>query len=300
MKIFSVIISLFIQTVIWADACVEIKPKYEGDGKYYIWDADKKEKLANFQIKIKESSSKSEDALTLKKDGNLVFHIRLINIESEKKDDDSDKIDVKDLYINDGSNLKNVKQGNRDSHIHSDVIEIVVPKDQLSNERFHYSVKNQIVVYLNNQQMQIDDLQFEIIPVLSIEFEDGTQERTINFGKITYDNEYIRSEEKHNFELKYTCITEPQLEVSSKNDFNLAKLKNGEILDKIPYRLCLNINGKKVRFSGDESQLLTFILQSNPVDFTNYITGKCYIKTPIDHIPLAGRYNDTVTFTIKP
>jgi len=300
MKIFSVVISLFIQTVIWADACVEIKPKYEGDGKYYIWDTDKKEKLANFQIKIKESSSKSEDALTLKKDGNLVFHIRLINIESEKKDDGNTKInDINELsFRNEKSDISLHKD--KSQNWKSDVIEIVVSKDQLSNERFHYSVKNQIVVYLNNQQMQIDDLQFEIIPVLSIEFEDGTQERTINFGKITYDNGYIRSEEKHNFELKYTCITEPQLEVSSKNDFNLAKLKNGEILDKIPYRLYLNINGEKTKFSSERQQSSTFTLPSNPANFTNYISGRCYIKTPINHIPLAGKYTDTVTFTIKP
>lgn len=270
----------FVQFSAIGMGCVEIRPEYVESSNFFVREPNNRDnKILKFQIKIDSSSVKKEN-------GNLVFNIKLTNVEPVKKD-----MDLSDIAIENG--------GLRDLHMklnsggvwESDPIKITIPEENLSNTRFRFSTTNQVKLLLRNDEKIVDTLRFSITPTLSISIPEG--ENKVNFGRIVYDGGVVRSLQKHTFHLNYQCITDADLIITSDHNFQLKEKKSDNYL---PVRISLLINGEKIKVSPELHQ---FLIPSNRNDFQNNIEGKCYIKYATNLCPMAGIYAASILFTIQ-
>lgn len=281
MKIFSFFIAVIMNFVAVCLECVKIEPIYVEGTHYFIREQGNSEnKLIQFQVEVMPNSIRKEK-------GALAFDIKLKNIKIVDK---NSPIDIKDISIENRDSTHLALNRQPDDAWESDIIKIVIPKDQLVNSPFSIKIHNQFLLRINGKETNADSLLFHIIPALSISIPDN--EREIHFGKIIYDNGLVRSQQKHTFHLDYQCITQAKLIVTSNTNYNL-KDKQGNTM---PFRLSLLINGNKEKIFSNNNE---FIIPSNQNSFENRMEGKCYIKFATNKCPIAGKYNAQVTFTIE-
>lgn len=261
--------------------CVEIRPEYAEDACFFVREPDNHDnKLLKFKVKIDDSSVKKEN-------GNLVFNIRLTNVEVVGKN----SFNLSDAAIENWGSRDLRINLNSSGEWESDPIKIIVPEDVLKNTHFQYAAAGQFKLRIRNEDKTLDALHFGITPALSISIPEG--ERRINFGRITYDNGLVRSLKKHTFHLNYQCITQANLSVASDYNFQLKERRSDNFL---PVRISLLINGEKQRITPD---LHDFLIPSDRNNFLNQIEGKCYIKYATDLCPMAGIYTASILFTIR-
>lgn len=206
-----------------------------------------------------------------KKEDMIAFTLRLKKIKGDVK------------FIKLQRNLDEIKLKVEDGLINSELIEFMIPDDQVKNEKFNF--KGTIILVTSDNKHVYTDLIFEVSPTVFIR----SDESKVNFGTLIYENHIVKSTKNPHLPLCYSVLKDAKCKIKSTNNFRM-KHQDG---CSIKYTVT---SDNQISNCSEEDGVKLIDVPKN----TNIVNLFFSVDTYADRIPTAGQYNDVLVLSIIP